>query len=120
MKVGRRSAIRPAPLMGDAVIAEGALGAWVAARVVGGSLDVTLRSDRFELSTEDGTGYIRLSGTLPDTVVAACAGRPLAEVVDHPLLHSRGFVIDRAAQVGGSTSLAFVVGRLPLELPWRD
>jgi hypothetical protein len=111
---------RPAPLFGDAVIAEGALGDWVEARIAGGSLDVTLRSESFELSTADGTGYIRIAATLPDTVLAACIGRPLADVVDHPLLRAHAYVIDHVAQVGRASSLAFKVGRLGLEMPWRE
>jgi hypothetical protein len=47
-------------------------------------------------------------------------GRPVTDVLDHPLLHTRGFVIDRAAQLGGESSLAFDVGRLRLALPWRE
>lgn len=110
---------RPAPLIGDAVLAEGALGDYVEAKIFGGSLDVALRGDCFELSTQDGTGYVRYAGKLPDTVIAGCVGRPLTDVVDHPLLRSRGFVIEHAAQVGGASSLSFEVGRLGLELLWR-
>lgn len=120
VRVGGKLVTRPAPLMGDAVIAEGALGDWVEAKVVGGSLEVTLRSGGFELTTQDGTGYIRLAGKLPATVLAACPGRPLAEVIDHPLLRPRGFVIDRATDVAGASSLTFNVGRLALQLPWRE
>jgi hypothetical protein len=119
VKVGKRFFKRPAPLMGDAVLAEGALGDWVEAKIFGGSLDVTLRGGSFELSTQDGTGYVRCGGKLPDTVISACVGRPLTDVVDHPILQSRGFVISDAAQVAGASSLTFDVGRLPLELPWR-
>jgi hypothetical protein len=110
---------RPAPLIGDAVLAEGALGDYVEAKIFGGSLDVALRGDCFELSTQDGTGYVRYAGKLPDTVVAAAVGRPLLDVVDHPVLRSRGFVIEHAAQVGGASAFTFQVGRLDLEMPWR-
>lgn len=120
VRVAGRLVTRPAPLVGDAVITQDALGDWVEAKVFGGSLDVSLRSDGFELSTMDGTGYIRLPGTLPDTVMAACVGRPLTDVVEHSLFSGRGFVIGNAANVGGASSLAFDVGRLPVELPWRD
>jgi hypothetical protein len=72
-------------------------------------LDISLRTNGCELSTHDGTGYIRLPGLLPDVVIAACVGRPLTDVIDHPLLHGRGFVIQNASNVGGSASLAFEV-----------
>ncbi|MFD1949468.1 hypothetical protein ACFSGX_01640 [Sphingomonas arantia] len=76
----------PASLIGDAVITEGALGDYVEVRIVGGSLDVSLRSEGFELSTHDGTGHVRVPGGLPDTVLTACQGCPLTDVVDHPVL----------------------------------
>jgi hypothetical protein len=119
VRIRGRQVTRPAPMMGDAVLAEGALGDYVEARIFGGSLDVSLRGDRFELSTQDGTGYVRYAGKLPDTVIAACEGCPVTDVVDHPVLHGRGFVITRAAQIAGASSLTFDVGRLPVELPWR-
>ena len=56
---------------------------------------------------------------MPATVVAALPGRPLSDVLDHALLQGRGFVISNAAQAGGGSSLAFDVGRLPLDVPWR-
>lgn len=108
---------RPAALMGDAVISDALLGPFVSVRVLGGSLDVTLRCDDHQLSTQDGTGYIRFAKRLPDTVVAACAGRSVSDVVSHPLLRSRGYVVKHAAQVGSSSSLTFDVGRLGVELP---
>lgn len=120
VRVAGRLVTRPAPLIGDTVITDDALGDWVEAKVFGGSLDVALRSNGFELSTQDGTGYIRLAASLPDTVISACIGRPLTDVVDHPLLHTGGFVIQNAANVGGASSLAFDIDRLPLELPWRE
>lgn len=120
IRVAGRSVTRPAPLIGDTVISEDALGDWVEAKVFGGSLDVSLRSAGFELSTHDGTGYVKLADLLPDTMVAACVGRPLTDVVEHPLLHSRAFVIQDAANVAGASSLTFDVGRLALELPWKE
>lgn len=114
-----RSAPRPAKLIGDAVIADGALGDWLEARIAGRSLDVSLRSDGYDLSTRDGTGYILLAELLPDTVVAAAKGRALTDVVDHPLFRSRGFIVDRVAQVGNRTSLTFDAGRMAVDMPWR-
>lgn len=120
VKVGRGRARRPAMLVGDAVIAEGVPGPWIEAKVVGGSFDVVLRDSGFELSTQDGVGYVRCPVELPSIVIEACPGRPLADVVDHPLLHARGFVIQDAANLGKGSSFSFDVGRQPLELPWRD
>lgn len=120
VRVGRGRPRRPAMLVGDAIIAEGVLGPWVEAKVYGGSFDVVLRSDGFELSTQDGVGYVRCPAELPSIVIEACPGRPLADVVDHPLLREHGFVIEGAANLAGGSSFTFDVGRLPLELPWRE
>lgn len=119
VKPGRQLSRRPAPLMGDAVMSEGVFGPVVEAKVFGGSLDVVLRADGFRLSTMDGVGYLMFDQMLPDTIVAALPGRRLSDVLDHVLLHGRGFVISNAAQVGGGSSLAFDVGRLPVDVPWR-
>ena len=118
IKVGGGYARRPAPPIWTGVIAEGTPGDRVEASIRGGSLDVTLQGDRFRLSTQDGTGYIQIEASLPDTVIAACVGRPLADLVDHPLLRSKDFVIEHAAQLGG-TALSFDTGRLDLVLPWQ-
>lgn len=107
------------PLVGDAIISDGALGEWIEASILGESLEVVLRSEGYELSTHAGTAHLKLAGSLPATVTAACVGRPLVEVVDHPLLRAGGFVIERAAQVAGSTSLSFDVGRVDIGSPWR-
>lgn len=107
------------PLIGDAIISEGAPGEWIEASIRGDSLEIVLRSDGYGLSTHAGTGHLKLAGSLSATVTAACAGRPLVEVVDHPLLRAGGFVIERAAHVAGSTRLSFDVGRAEIEMPWR-
>lgn len=107
------------PLVGDAIISEGAPGEWIEASILGDSLEIVLRSDGYELSTHAGTAHLKLASSLPATVTAACVGRPLIEVVDHPLLRAGGFVIERAAQAAGSTRLSFDVGQVSLELPWR-
>jgi hypothetical protein len=120
VRVGPGRARRPAMLVGDAIIAEGVLGPWIEARVCGGSFDVVLRVDGFQLSTQDGFGYVRCPAELPSIVIEACAGRPLADVVDHPLLRAHDFVIKDAANLGGGSSFSFDVGRLPVELPWRE
>lgn len=119
VKAGRHLSRRPAPLIGDAIISEGVFGPVVEVRVFGGSLDIVLRGDGFWLSTMDGVGYLMVHQALPATVVAALPGRPLSDVLDHALLQGRGFVISNAAQAGGGSSLAFDVGRLPLDVPWR-
>lgn len=101
----------------DAVIADG-LKDWIEAAIVGCSLEGVFRSSGFELSTRDGCARLKLK-SLPDTILAACLGRSLDEVVDHPLLRDRGYVITRTNQLASEPMLEFDVGRLRLEMPWR-
>ncbi len=103
---------------GDAVIAEGLFGPWIEAAIVERSLEVVLRSEGFELSTRGGVADLRFAGRLPESVVALCPGRLLDEIVDHPLLRGRGYVVARAASHGDRFSVSFDVGRTGLVPPW--
>ena len=114
-----RAASYFAPLIGDAIISDGSPGDWSEAMILGDSLDVVLRSDGYELSTRAGIACLKMASSLPATVIAVCEGRPLVEIVDHPLLRSGGFVIERAAQVKNCSVLSFNVGQVSLEVPWR-
>lgn len=109
----------PPMLVGDAIISDGALGDWIAVSIFGDSLEIVLRGDGYQLSTHAGTAQIQLVDALPDTVAAACVGRPIAEVVDHPILRSVDFVIEDAMQDAGATRLYFAVGQTSLDPPWR-
>jgi len=106
----------PAPRVGDAVLADG-LSEWVEVAVAGASLDVLLRSDASELSTHDGMALLKL-GPLPEIALQACAGRAVDDVVDHPLLWGRGYMVERAVSFRSRSMIAFNVGRSPLRLPW--
>lgn len=109
----------PPLLIGDAIISDGASGDWIEVSIFGDALEIVLRSDGYKLSTHAGIAHLKLANALPDTVAAACVGRSVADVVDHPLLRSVDFVIEDAAQVAGATMLSFVVGQVSLDLPWR-
>lgn len=106
-----------APRYGAAVIADGPK-EWIEAAIIGCSFDVLYRSFGLEFSTRDGLGRLRL-GTLPEAILAACPGRTLDAVVDHPMLRGRGFLITRTWQHPSGSMLEFDVGRAPLLLPWR-
>jgi hypothetical protein len=103
------------PRIGDAVILDG-LRDWIEAAIYGESLEVVLRGPGYTLTTHTGTALLKLE-SLPNTVVEACVGRAIEDVVDHQLLRGRGFVIARAAQVGAATMVSFDVGSLPLQVP---
>lgn len=107
------------PLVGDAVISDKVPGAWIEACIFGDSLEIILRSDGYELSTNGGIAHLKLAGTLPDTVLTACVGRPVIEVVDHVMLRSGGYVIERVGKVAGYPRLSFDVGQADIDLPWR-
>ena len=106
-------------LIGDAIISEGALGDWIEVSIFADSLEVVLRSNGYELSTLAGTARLKITRALPNTVTAACVGRAVAEVVDHPFLRSVGFVITDAEHVEDDTTLSFDVGQSTLDPPWR-
>ena len=106
-------------LVGDAIISDGSSGAWVEAAVLGNSLEIVLRSNGYVLSTHAGTAHLNLKQPLPNTVITACEGRPINELVDHPLFQSADFIIERAATVAGASKLAFTVGQVGLVMPWR-
>lgn len=120
---GRMAALRldmqaPPERLGNAVVSEGGLADWVEVTVAGPALEVAMRSEAFELSTSSCRARIRLAGRLPDTYVAAILGRSLDDVVEHPIVRGRGYVVTAATHVDGGTLLEFEVGAIPLEMPW--
>jgi len=120
-QVAPRFDIHALPMrVGDAIVTDGALADWVEVAVAGTCLDVTSRSDAYELSTAGGMARIRFPGELPEIVAATALRRPLDDLVDHPLVRGRGFVAGKVSCGSGETILEFKVGLLPLETPWRD
>ncbi|AGH50180.1 hypothetical protein G432_12295 [Sphingomonas sp. MM-1] len=115
--LGRKDLVWPMRI-GDAVMADGIL-AWVEAAILGSSLDIVLRAGGVELATYAGVARLQVDDRLPDTVLSACEGRPLDQIVDHPLLRGRGYVVDGAYQARDASVLTFDVGRRSLEMPWR-
>jgi len=111
---------RPEPLIADTVVSDWENGSFVEAKVYGSSLEVKVRAEDFVFFTHDGTGFVMLEQSLPDTVVTACVGHRVSDVIEHALLGGREWVIAEAAQVGGGSSLAFDVGRSPVSTPWRS
>ncbi len=90
-------------------------------RVVGWSIEVSLRIGASRVSSIGGVGRLRLDRALPETVTLGCIGRPLSAVVDHPLLRHTGWTIDRieGRALGAKSSvIVFATGALPVQLPW--
>lgn len=119
-KAGGRCPWRPEPLIADSIVSEDALGLFTEAKVHGRSLEIKVRGDGFVFLTHHGTGFVMIENELPDTVVAACHGRRLSDVIEHRVFGQCDAAIAQAVQIAGGTSLMLDVGRLPLEVPWRS
>lgn len=123
-RLGSRSALPTGStgraLGADEVIGERLVGPWVEARIIGTSLEAVLRWNEFELVTRSGIAYLTLFRRLPETVVAFCRGRPLDEVVDHPVLRGRGYSVNLAVSLNERTWLSFNIGRTAIVPPAAD
>ncbi|WP_210357326.1 hypothetical protein [Sphingomonas beigongshangi] len=106
--------------IGTALLSDGALTDWVEIIASGRWLEISMRSDAFALATHEGTAQLKLPGLVPEVLLSTCAGQPLNDVVDHPLLRDRSVVIDSARLVGSQTVLQFRLGGSPVAFPWRD
>lgn len=90
-------------------------------RVVGGSVEVSLRLGTSRLSSSEGVGRLRLDRYLPETATVGSIGRALSAVADHPLLRRKGWTIDRIegrSEGAKSSVLVFATGQEPIALPW--
>jgi len=110
----------PYDLRGDAIIQEGALSDYVAVSIFGSSLEVYVHGAGFRLVTRAGTAHLILDSALPATLAAACQGRALDDIVEHPLLRGRGIVVSEIKQSGGGSVVVFRGGESPLKLPWNS
>jgi hypothetical protein len=119
IKAGSVCPWRPEPLIADAIVCDDIEGPFVEVKVYGASLEVKLRGAGFVFFTHGGTGYVLLERPLPEAIIGSCVGRRLLDVIEHPLFGDRDILISQSAQVGGGSSLAFDVGRMKLEVPWR-
>ena len=90
-------------------------------RVVGGSVEVSLRLGTYRMSSSEGVGRLRLNRFLPETATTGCVGRALSAVVDHPLLRRAAWTVDRIegrGEGGRCSVLVFATGQEPIVLPW--
>lgn len=102
------------------IIGERLIGPWIEARVNGPSLEAVLRCDGFELMTRSGIAYLTMFRPIPETAITYCRGRALEEVVDHPVLRGRGYVVKLAISSDDRIWFSFDVGRTAIMPPWAE
>lgn len=87
--------------------------------VSGAGLEMGLVFEDWHLRTRGDMIVLSLARQLPETIVLACPGRELDEVVLHPLLSGRGHVIVSAEQrYGTETALTMRAERVAWRVPW--
>ena len=70
---------------------------------------------RNEISTE--AGKLEIAAELPDTVIEAARGRPLTDIVDHPLLRGLGIVVHDLHLIGFGTRIVY--RNIPSRTLWQ-
>lgn len=83
----------------------------------GDTLDVRVRMDGVLLCTREDKLMVWLPGRLPDTVANCASGRKLTDVVDHPALRGRDYVIKMAVQAGDRSLLVAGASALCFAMP---
>lgn len=90
--------------------------------VDGAWLSVQGRIGECTLRVVKGRAFLTLPAGVPDTIVAAMAGRPVDALVDHPALRGRGWrvrrVIEGTSDVG--PTIVFATGRQRYRMPWPE
>lgn len=92
----------------------GALGV----RLSGGALNVGARIGPVWIRTN---GALAVADPLPAVLLAACAGRPLDRLLDHPVVRARGYEIlcEAAPPPRQAWALLVRTGVSPWRVPWR-
>jgi len=83
-------------------------------------LDVRVWLGEAFVCTGGGEFQLWLDQRWPETVHDSLAGRPLASVVDHPLLHLRPYTIISSRVVGNGCVIEAEAPNVPYALPWAD
>lgn len=96
-------------------------GSWLRIEVAGHSLEATARIGPVRFETRFGELRVEMDGELPGSLTIGCIGRPIEQVVDHPALRGRGWLIkgveDAVLPFVGSV-LVVPTGGVPYRLPW--
>lgn len=70
---------------------------------------------RNEISTE--AGKLEIAAELPDTVIEAARGRPVTDIVDHPLLRGLDMIVHDLHLIGFGTRIIY--RNIPSRTLWR-
>lgn len=77
--------------------------------------------DRCWVCTSRSLAHLLVPGELPDSAYASCLGRDIGEVVDHPTLAGRGYIVRRVVPLPNLGAVfTFKVGLVPHCMPWED
>jgi hypothetical protein len=87
------------------------------AEVVGNRIEFMMNGPDFILTTARGRARLTFDGSLPAVLAAIARGERLDRVVDHPLLHGAGLVVDGFESTSATTSIEFVAAELPVAIP---
>ncbi|MEG3159380.1 hypothetical protein U1763_02585 [Sphingomonas sp. LB2R24] len=96
----------------------GRAGGGLGFRVCGDGLEIAMLCEDYLLTTAGGKGRLLIFGTLPSTIGVAMLGRPVADLIDHPLLTGRRYLVKRVSQnvATGSSFIVFDTGRQQVAL----
>lgn len=95
-------------------------GDYIVVRVVEHSLELAALIGRVRLETRFGELRVEPLDKLPETILAASAGRLLEEIVDHDAWRGRGWRIVAIEEADGSSAQTLVVatGSIDYRMPW--
>lgn len=94
---------------------------WACLDVVDHSLEVEARIGPVKIETLFGVLRVELDHRIPDTLAAACVGRAICEVIDHPALRGRRWMIGAVEEPPSATlgqALVVETGSVPFRMPW--
>lgn len=93
----------------------GALGFPVGARC----LEFAMKTQHARMSSANGLVRLQLARSIPETLCISLRGRPIEDVVDHPVLFGRGYTVMRVVpSPHGGVCVLLRVGCVPWRMPW--
>jgi hypothetical protein len=93
---------------------------WLLLRVGRKSIELTGQVGDSQVRTLPGMLYVRMPHGVPNTILQAAVGRPLADLVDHPWFHSTDWTIRRIRPSGWGAWIAVSTGRERFDMPWAS
>lgn len=91
---------------------------YILLRVGRKSVELTGQVGNSQVRTMSGMLYVRMPHGIPNTILQAAVGRPIADVIDHPWFHATDWTIRRIRPSGWGAWIAVSTGRVPFDMPW--